>query len=159
MATITATEITTAANWIAQILQRAGYHTDGTPASLWEIDRFIREHTRNGQPVAGGMLATDARQRIFALGCYVGETLRHALGGQWDGDTGDAPAEINITLHLPDGAVIWPVQRIIKRIQVGEGDGIAAYGIGLGLDVGPPPTKEIAEAPPLPEKKPWWKVW
>jgi hypothetical protein len=54
----------------------------------------------------------------FALGPYVGETVRQALGGAWAAD-GDGPtAEMNIGLHLPDGSIIWPVQRVIKRFRI-----------------------------------------
>ncbi len=151
--------IEAAANWIATALQQAGYHADLTPASLWEIDRFLDDNVRNGQPIADGLLAQDPGKRVFALGCYIGETFRRTLGGEWVGDTGGVKIELNIALRLPDGHVLTPVQRVATRIQHGLEDGIAAYGIGLGLDVGPPPTKEIPVPPPLPAKKPWWKVW
>lgn len=151
--------IINAAQKIAGALQNVGYHADLTPASLWEIDRFIADNTRDGKPIAGGFLAEDSARRVFYLGCYVGETFRQTLGGEWSGSTQDPVSNLNIALRLPNGSVLYPVQRVVTRIQHGLEDGIAACGIGLGLDVGPPPTKETPELPPLPEKKPWWKVW
>jgi hypothetical protein len=40
---------------------------------------------------------------------------------------------MNIALHLPDGSIIWPVQRVIKRFRNGPEDSIAFYGAVLGL--------------------------
>jgi hypothetical protein len=54
---------------------------------------------------------------LFALGAYVGETVRRGLGGAWDADDEDPNGEINIALHLPNSLIIWPVQRVIKRFQ------------------------------------------
>ncbi|MCX4437763.1 hypothetical protein [Streptomyces mirabilis] len=83
--------------------------------------------------MASGLLATSQGPRLFALGTHVGETVRQALGGAWAAD-GDGPtAEMNIALHLPDGSIIWPVQRVIKRFPNGPEDSIAFYGAALGL--------------------------
>jgi hypothetical protein len=42
-------------------------------------------------------------------------------------------------VRLPDGTTCWPVQRVMKRFKNGAEDGIAAYGVGMGLHVGRPP--------------------
>lgn len=84
------------------------------------------------RPPAGGLLATGLGPRLFALGTCVGETVRQALGGAWAAD-GDGPTvEMNIVLHLPDGSIVWPVQRVIKRFRNGPEDSIAFYGAALG---------------------------
>ena len=43
-------------------------------------------------------------------------------------DDSDANGEINIAIKFPDNTVIWPVQRVIKRIQNGPEDSIYIYG-------------------------------
>ncbi|MEU7579923.1 hypothetical protein AB0B50_20240 [Streptomyces sp. NPDC041068] len=75
--------------------------------------------------------------RLFALGAYLGETIRRASGATWR--TSEADGGMNIALDLPDGSVIRPVQRIIKRFQNGPEGSIMAYAAGLGL---PLPTQE-----------------
>ena len=68
---------------------------------------------------------------VFGLGSYVGEALRKNLGGEWIGDDNDPQAEINVSLKLGDGSIVWPIQRVMKRLRNGREDGIAAYGAAL----------------------------
>jgi hypothetical protein len=132
-------DIATSANWIAQALNSSGYRADFSPQSLWEIDRFFEDHCSAGVAKPGGLLFQDLGQRLFALGSYIGEVARRELGGEWIGDDDDPKAEINVELKLSDGTRCWPVQRAMKRFKNGEEDGIAAWGSGLGLNVGPRP--------------------
>ncbi|WP_225102708.1 hypothetical protein [Streptomyces sp. CoH27] len=128
-------DVDTSAQWIARALDSSGYRADFSPPSLRDVEQFMREHSDVGTPVEGGLLTADLGARLFALGCYVGETLRHALGGSWEADDDDPQGEINIRLHLPDGAVVWPVQRLMKRFRNGPEDSIVGYGAALGLDM------------------------
>ncbi|MFE4550908.1 hypothetical protein [Streptomyces sp. NPDC056785] len=126
-------DIFTSARWIASALNSSGYAADFTPGSLREVERFMAEHSDHGVAAAGGLLATEMGPRLFALGTYVGETVRRTRGGTWAAD-GDGPAaEMNIALHLQDGSIIWPVQRVVKRFRNGPEDSIAFYGTALGL--------------------------
>ncbi|MGW0874249.1 hypothetical protein ACWD3Z_27735 [Streptomyces sp. NPDC002740] len=126
-------DIYTNAQLIARALNSYGYKADFTPGSLREVERFMEEHSKHGVAVAGGLLATDLGPRLFALGTYVGETVRQTLGGAWATDRDDPTAEMNIALHLPDGSIIWPVQRVIKRFRNGPEDSVTFYGAALGL--------------------------
>ncbi|MFD8421071.1 hypothetical protein [Streptomyces sp. NPDC059668] len=126
-------DIPASARWIARALSSSGYTADFTPTSLRDVERFMVEHSDHGVAVAGGLLATGLGPRLFALGAYVGETVRQTRGGAWAAD-GDGPtAEMNIALHLPDGSIIWPVQRVTKRFRNGPDDSIAFYAAALGL--------------------------
>ena len=142
-------DVDAAAKWVATALTSSGYKADFSPASLWEIDRFFEEHSQNGQAVPGGLLSEQLGTRIFAIGSYVGEVLRQALGGKWVGDDNDPEAEINVELHLADGGICWPTQRAAKRFMNGAEDSIVAYVLGTGLDVGPQPRAV--------KERPWWK--
>jgi len=126
----------TAAEWIATALSSSGYQADFSPRSLWEVDRFYDEQSKGGKPRRRGLLAKNLGQRLFALGSYTGEVIRRDLGGEWQADDDDPQGEINIELHLPDGSIVWPVQRAMKRLVNGSEDGIAVYGAALGLAVG-----------------------
>jgi hypothetical protein len=143
-------DVRTAAEWVAQALRASGYAADFGAASLWEIDRFFDENSRNGR--GRGLLADQLGQRLFAIGAYAGEVVRRAKGGEWVGDDASPQAEIDVELRLPDGTRLWPVQRAMKRFRNGEEDAIAAWGRGAGLDVGAAPAR------PAPGR-PWWKPW
>jgi hypothetical protein len=152
-------DIDDAAEWIATALSSSGYAADFTPRSLWEIDRFFDDHSHDGAPRPGGLLSEGLGSRVFALGGYVGEVIRRALGGTWvvdDESAGDA--EIEIQFRLDDGSIIWPVQRVMKRYKLGPEEGIGDYGFALGLDVGPKPTSRPLP-PPSHKAKPWWRIW
>jgi hypothetical protein len=130
------------AEWISAALRSSGYAADFRPASLRELDRFFDENTRHGRPIRRGLLSKDLGKRVFAIGAYVGEVIRRDLGGQWHGDDSDPHGETNMELRLPGGRVIWPMQRCMKRLVNGPEDGLAAYGVGLGLSLEASRTQE-----------------
>jgi hypothetical protein len=104
---------------------------------LWEIERFFEEHAPNGRARPDGLLGQDTGSRLFALGGYVGETIRRNAGGHWVGNASDLNDEINIAFQLPDGSVLTPVVRVMKRLELGNGESIVAYARSVGLDPGP----------------------
>lgn len=139
-------DISKSADWISRALVSSGYRADFTPQSLWEVDRFFDEHSQNGTAKPGGLLSEQLGSRLFAVGSYVGEVVRRKVGGEWVGDDSDPEVEVNVELRLPDGTRCWPVQRAIKRFKNGPDDGIAGWGCGAGLQIGPrpePPPKGL----------------
>jgi hypothetical protein len=124
--------------WMSKALSSSGYRANFSLASLREVDLFIGDHAPDGHPKSGGLLADGLGPRIFGLGCYVGEVIRRAGDGAWEGDDADPEAEINISIKLKNGGLIWPVQRVMKRLQNGAEDGIYAYGVAIlndGLEI------------------------
>lgn len=122
------TDALSSAEWMSKALISSGYKTDFSLNSLREIDRFFKEQAANGKAKAGGLLAEKLGQRLFGIGAYIGEVIRRNAGGEWNGNDADPKAEINISLKLKGGEVIWPVQRAMKRFKNGEEDSIYAYG-------------------------------
>jgi hypothetical protein len=129
------------AELVAKALTSDGYEADFSPESLWEIDRFFDEQARKGAPRRWGLLAKDTGLRLFSLGAYVGEVVRRDVGGEWEAHDDDAEGELSLALRLPDGGVVWPVQRAVKRMRNGAEDGIVAYAVALGVDAGPKPGR------------------
>jgi hypothetical protein len=129
------------AELVATALTKDGYDADFTPASLWEVDRFFDEQTRKGAPRRWGLLANDTSVRLFSLGAYVGEVIRRAVGGEWEGDDADADAELNLALRLRDDGIVWPVQRAVARMRNGAEDSLVAYAVAVGVEVGPKPGR------------------
>lgn len=122
-------DVQAAAQWIGVALNASGYKADFSPSSLEEIDRFLDEHSYFGKVIPGGLLSQDLGARLFALGSYVGETIRRQVGGEWRGNDDDPEAEINVELRTPGDIVCWPMQRVMKRFLHGPDDEIAGYGI------------------------------
>jgi len=119
----------TSADWISGALKGSGYRADFSIESLKEIDRLFDEQTSKGAAKPGGLLSKDLGARLFALGAYVGEVIVRNGGGTWQGDDKDPQAEINIAVRLGTGALIWPVQRVMKRYKNGAEDSISDYGM------------------------------
>ena len=46
-----------------------------------------------------------------------------------------------MALELRDGSVVWPVQRVMKRLDLGDAESLVGYGAGLGLVVGEAPSR------------------
>lgn len=122
-------DIHTACEWVAMALNSSGYKADYTVESMKEIDRFIDE-----QSGENGIISRGRGKILFSLGCYVGETVIRLYGGKWHTDDNDPAGEINASVELDNGTVIFPIQRVIKRYRNGSEDGIYAYVYVLSPD-------------------------
>lgn len=111
-------DIPLADTWAAGNLSKSGYRADHSLLSLKDIERFMTENEAlfqgNGGPI------------IFALGCYVGETMLSLYGGTWQTDDTDPQGEINIAVKI-GSKTYWPVQRVMKRIQQGAENDLYEY--------------------------------
>ena len=58
----------------------------------------------------------------------MGQVFVRQLGGVWETDDGDPEGEINIAVRLPDGSLLFPVQRAMKRLRNGGEDSLYVYG-------------------------------
>ncbi len=116
------------AEWMALCLAESGYNPDFTLNSLRDLDTFIDEHSKDGNPKPGGLLSECVGMRLFGLGCYLGEVLRREYGGEWVSHDDN---EIDIQIVFPRGGVIWPVQKTMKRFRNGPEDGLYVYGLAL----------------------------
>ena len=119
-------DLLSASDWVAKNLNSSGYCADYTLESMREIDRFFDE-----QSSPDGIISQNRGQILFALGAYVGQTAIKLYGGDWITDDSDPQGEINVSVQLYGGSVIWPVIRCMKRYQNGTEDGIYAYMIAL----------------------------
>ena len=120
-------DLITASDWVAASLNFSGYNADYTLESMREIDRFFDE-----QSSPDGIISQNRGQILFALGAYVGQTAIKLYGGDWITDDSDPQGEINVSVQLCCGSMIWPVIRCMKRYQNGAEDGIYAYLLTLG---------------------------
>lgn len=122
-------DIHTACEWVVMALNSSSYKADYTVESMKEIDRFIDEQSEEN-----GIISRGRGKILFSLGCYVGETVIRLYGGKWHTDDNDPAGEINASVELDNGTVIFPIQRVIKRYQNVSEDGIYAYVYVLSPD-------------------------
>lgn len=115
-------DIEPSAKWFIVAMASSGYRLDMTMETLKEIDRFFDE-----QNTPDGILSNGKGRILFAMGCYIGEMIIRNFGGVWLTDDSDPQGEINIAVKTDGGAIMFPVQRCIKRFQNGAEDSIYAY--------------------------------
>lgn len=115
-------DIRSASEWVVKALNVSGYKADHSLESMKEIDRFFDE-----QSGEGGIISRNRGQIIFALASYIGETVIRLYGGKWGGSD-----EVNMSVELDDGTVIFPTHRAMKRYRNGSEDSIYAYVYVLG---------------------------
>ena len=120
-------DISTHSEWIVNALNSSGYTVDYTINSMKEIDRFIDE-----QNIPGGLIDSNRGQILFALASYIGQTVIKLYGGEWITDDTDPKGELEISIKLPNGFLMWPVQKCIKRCQLGAEESIYSYVRAIG---------------------------
>jgi hypothetical protein len=150
--------------WIQNAFSADELNLDFTIRSFIQIDRFFNRHVKDGVAVRGGRLVNNLGGIIFSIGSYVGATIINTVPGSvWQIDDNDPEGEVNVSVKFPDGTIIWPMQRIMKRFQNGSEDSIYVYGHQLTKKF----TKEVFdqnywaienEAAGGSRKK-WWKFW
>ncbi len=113
-------DILISSDWVVKALNSSGYKADYTLESMKEIDRFFDEQKT-------GILAQNLGSTIFALGSYVGQTAIKLYGGEWITDDNDPKGEVNISVKLSNGMMIFPVMKCMKRFGNGSEDSLYAY--------------------------------
>ena len=121
-------DIIKATEWISKALVTSGYNVDFSLDTLKEIDRFFEENVKDGKAIPKGLLSKDLGKRLFAIGAYIGEVIRVRYDGEWITDDNDPNGEINISVKLANGTILWPVQKVMKRFKNGSEDSIYFYG-------------------------------
>jgi hypothetical protein len=133
------------ARWAAKALNDMGYKADFSLQSLRELDRFFDAQLLDGKAPARVFLSKHLGQRLFCLGAYCGEVIRRHAGGAWQAGEPGPQAEIDLAVVLPDGTLFWPVQRVMKRFQLGRDEGLFAYAQALVSSDETPPSGDFAE--------------
>lgn len=159
-------DIKSQSDWIVKAFAGDNFSLNYTIDSFIEIDRFFIANMKGGKPKKGGRLAKKGYGPIlFSIGSYVGETIiKNVKGTEWITDDNDPQGELNVSLKLPDGSILWPIQKVIKRFHNGSDDSIYPYGHSV--------TKEFTKQAfnkkfwdlkddiyDSAQSKPWWKFW
>ena len=159
-------DIKSQSDWIVKAFAADGFKLNYTIDSVIEVDRFFAKNMKDGQPRKGGRLSGKGFGPIFfSIGAYVGETIvKNVKGAEWITDDNDPKGELNVSLKLPDGGEIWPIQKVMKRFQDGSEDAVYPYVHTATKEFTNLPFKEefwklTAETAEPEQTKPWWKFW
>jgi len=157
-------DIKTQSDWIVKAFAADKLKLDHTIRSFIEIDKFFNKHSKDGKAIKGGRLSQNLGAIIFSLGAYVGQTIiENVPGAVWQTDDDDHQGEMTASVQLPDGTIIFPMQRIMKRFQNGSEDSVYVYGHQVTKDYINEPfdqsfwlTNQVENNQ---SSKPWWKFW
>jgi hypothetical protein len=161
-------DIKTQADWLVKAFEADEMKLDYTLESFKAIDRFFDLHTEDGKAKPGGRLSQNRGPIIFSIGSYVGETiLRNVPGAKWVTDDSDPAGELSAEIKLPDGASIFPIQRVVNRFNEGPEDSIYPYGFVVITQMAKgdywdkmKEQAKIQQAGHHPrQKKRWWRFW
>ncbi len=150
-------DIVTFSGMIVQALSSEDLNLNYTLSSTKDIDTFYDKHSVDGVPIKDGSMVNNLGQILFAIGSYIGETIiRIVPEAVWVIDEEDPEGEINVQIKLPNGALVCPVQRAIKRFRNGPEDSIYVYVYHIVqpyVDV-----ERLLKSEPTVElkKKRWW---
>jgi hypothetical protein len=151
--------------WLVKAFKSDRIGLDYTIESFKKIDLFFEQNSVPGKANPNGRLSKNLGPVLFSIGAYVGNTIIKALPGSiWITDDKDPEGEITAQVKLPNGSIIWPMQRVINRFKNGSEDSIFPYGAVLVSEISNDhyweKTKENQmNLNKVAEKKPWWKFW
>jgi len=121
-------DIGKSSNWLIKAFKELHKELNYSVESVKLIDDLLDHEINDGQPIPGGLFTNQFGYKCFAIGSYIGEVvIRNSKAAKWQVDDTDNDGEINISLISANNIVIWPVQRVIKRIQNGREDELFAY--------------------------------
>ena len=157
-------DIKTQSDWIINAFAADKLKLDYSIQSFIEIDKFFNQHSKNGKAVKGGRLSQNLGPILFSIGSYVGQTIiKNVPGALWQTDDKDPEGEFTASVKLPDGTLIFPMQRIVKRFKNGSEDAVYVYGHYIaGNYISQPFDQSFWQIMPNENNKPskpWWKFW
>ena len=115
-------EIPMATDWAMENLIMSGYNANFTLDSIKELDRFFEEQNKED-----GIIAINPGSILFALACYMGETIIGLYGGKWVTNEDDPDKEMNVEIHLDNKVKIWPAQKILKKYYKTKEENLYTY--------------------------------
>jgi hypothetical protein len=150
-------DINKQASWIVKAFEADKLFLDYSIKSFIEIDKFFIVNSDEGKAKRGARLESNLGIILFSLAAYIGNTIiLNVPGSAWETDDDTEDGELNIAIKFPDGGVVWPNQRVMKRFKNGLEDSIYVYGHALTKDW----TNEKFDDQywmQTKKKRPWWK--
>lgn len=116
------------AEWTVTAFKELGKNLDYSVDSLLFVEELLSEQFEKGQPKKGGLFESGLGGKLFAIGAYLGEVIiRNSDNVQWKPDANDPDNDFLVMITTQSGAIIWPQQKLFKRVNDGEADNIHFY--------------------------------
>jgi len=145
-------------DWIVKAFSADRLLLDYSINSFINIDKFFIRNSSDGSARKGGRLDGRLGPVLFSIGSYIGETIISNIPGSvWVVDDEAEEGELEVYVQLPDGTIVFPVQRVMKRFKNGVEDSIYIYGFELTRNF----LKEEFDTRywDIIKTRSWWKIW
>ena len=107
--------------WAAGLMGKSG-----DAAEAYARDIVMADFEKSGEHDVVHTLMHD----LAAAGKPTDEhTIRRQGDGQWEGNDRDTWPEVTLVVRLKSGTVLWPTQRVLKRLENGAENGLYPYGV------------------------------
>lgn len=151
-------------NWTVKAFNALGKNMDYSVKSVEFIEDLLEEQFINGEPKEGGLFSNGLGSKMFSLSSYIGEVIIKNTGNaSWEFDQKDPENDFLMMLKSNTGSIVWPQQKLLKRIQNGNEDNIYHYTAIVVKKFNSEKLEgnERCENPNTrnSEGKPWWKFW
>ena len=114
-------------DWVSKKLRESGYNLTWKFESLSEVDRFFDEQSIKGEAKPDGLLTENRTTILFGLGHFVGEKLIDQCGGRWVADPKAPNSANDLSIIIPGGIQVWPIEKVVKRFRNGSEDSLLVY--------------------------------
>jgi hypothetical protein len=97
---------------------------DFSPESLELADSLVDSLREEGLDAEG------AAERLFVVGCYLGEVMVRRLGGSWVSTSRSSLREVSpwpMVVALPDGSAWDAIGKAYKRLELGDSEYLPAF--------------------------------
>jgi hypothetical protein len=104
--------------------QESETELDYTPESLERLDEHIEGLREEG------LTGEEAAEVLFVFGCYLGEVMVRALGGQWTATARSPLRDVSpwpMVVRLPSGSAWDPIGKAYKRLELGDSEYLPAF--------------------------------
>lgn len=105
---------------VAAAEEISGVQLDFSEESLEDVDGILQSMLDDGVGVG------EIKETLFGFGCYVGEVFVRNAGGAWkelvQNDLGWP-----LVIALPDGSLCNPIDKVFKRLELGEGESLPYF--------------------------------
>lgn len=159
------------AEWTVNAFKALEKNLDYSVKSVEHIENLLEEQFKNGKPIENGLFASGLGSKAFSIASYLGEVIiRNTKNTNWEFDPSDPENEMNMMVSSKNGAKIWPMQKLGKRMQNGNEDNIYHYVAIVVKKINEEFNENVDETIKSNQSslqkneknnksKPWWKFW
>ena len=96
--------------------------------ALTEIEDFLELSFKNGKAITWSPMEEWLWSKLFCIWSYIWETIiKNSPWAKWVPNSEKPDDDFLIEIHLKDWVIIWPMQKLMKRVKNWNEDNIHFY--------------------------------